>query len=61
MVGHTNGICCFPTSVGAETNDLKQVAYWDTFDGQAIRVLEGSEEGEITTLSVSQLGSEISW
>jgi hypothetical protein len=32
------------------------VAYWDTFDGQAIRVLEGSEEGEITTLSVSLLG-----
>ena len=40
---------------------FSQVAYWDTFDGQAIRVLEGSEEGEITTLSVSQLGSEISW
>ena len=35
---------------------VPQVAYWDTFDGQAIRVLEGSEEGEITTLSVSQLG-----
>ena len=32
------------------------MAYWDTFDGQAIRVLEGSEEGEITTLSVSLLG-----
>ena len=22
------------------------MAYWDTFDGQAIRVLEGSEEGD---------------
>ncbi|CAK9011788.1 Cilia- and flagella-associated protein 52 [Durusdinium trenchii] len=39
------------------TGSDRKVAYWDTFDGQAIRVLEGSEEGEITTLSVSKSGS----
>merc|ERR1712151_1024950 len=35
----------------------RKVAYWDTFDGQAIRVLEGSDEGELTTLSISKSGS----
>jgi len=35
----------------------RKVAYWDTFDGQAIRVLEGSDEGELTTLSISASGS----
>ncbi|CAE8612968.1 unnamed protein product, partial [Polarella glacialis] len=35
----------------------RKVAYWDSFDGQAIRVLEGSDEGELTTLSMSKSGS----
>merc|ERR1712166_768730 len=35
----------------------RKVAYWDTFDGQAIRVLEASEEGELSTLSISKSGS----
>eukprot|EP00439_Symbiodinium_sp_Y106_P012396 s6154_g1.t2 len=39
------------------TGSDRKVAYWDTFDGQAIRVLEGSEEGELATLSVSKSGS----
>jgi len=39
------------------TGSDRKVAYWDTFDGQAIRVLEGSDEGEITTLSISKSGS----
>jgi len=39
------------------TGSDRKVAYWDTFDGQAIRVLEASEEGELTTLSISQSGS----
>mmetsp|Transcript_41551 Transcript_41551/g.88542 ORF Transcript_41551/g.88542 Transcript_41551/m.88542 type:complete len:621 (-) Transcript_41551:103-1965(-) len=39
------------------TGSDRKVAYWDTFDGQAIRVLEGSEEGELTTLSISKSGS----
>jgi len=39
------------------TGSDRKITYWDTYDGQAIRVLEGSEEGEITTLSISQSGS----
>merc|ERR1712039_613777 len=39
------------------TGSDRKIGYWDTFDGQAIRVLEGSEEGELTTLSISQSGS----
>jgi WD40 repeat protein len=39
------------------TGSDRKVAYWDTFDGQAIRVLEGSDEGELCTLSISQSGS----
>jgi len=39
------------------TGSDRKVAYWDTFDGQAIRVLEGSEEGELTTLAISKSGS----
>merc|ERR1712061_442807 len=39
------------------TGSDRKIAYWDTFDGQAIRVLEGSDEGELTTLSISQNGA----
>lgn len=39
------------------TGTDRKIAYWDTFDGQAIRVLEGSEEGELTSLSISKSGS----
>lgn len=39
------------------TGNDRKVAYWDTFDGQAIRVLEGSEEGELSCMSMSQSGS----
>jgi WD40 repeat protein len=39
------------------TGSDRKVGYWDTFDGQAIRVLEASDEGELTTLSISKSGS----
>merc|ERR1719198_1699858 len=39
------------------TGSDRKVAYWDTFDGQAIRVLEGSDEGELSTLSIAKSGS----
>merc|ERR1712072_1369559 len=39
------------------TGSDRKIAYWDTFDGQAIRVLEGSEEGELTTLSIAKNGA----
>jgi WD40 repeat protein len=38
------------------TGSDRKIAYWDTFDGQAIRVLEGSDEGELCTLSISKSG-----
>merc|ERR1712190_218471 len=39
------------------TGSDHKIAYWDTFDGQAIRVLEGSEDGALTTLTISKSGS----
>merc|ERR1712232_195094 len=39
------------------TGSDRKVGYWDTFDGQAIRVLEGSEDGELTALAISNSGS----
>merc|ERR1719191_2428405 len=39
------------------TGSDRKIAYWDTFDGQAIRVLEASDEGELTTLDISNSGS----
>jgi WD40 repeat protein len=39
------------------TGSDRKIGYWDTFDGQAIRVLEGSDEGELTTLDISKSGS----
>merc|ERR1711968_30657 len=39
------------------TGSDRKITYWDPFDGQAIRVLEGSDEGELSTLSISKSGS----
>merc|ERR1712230_271518 len=39
------------------TGSDRKIAYWDTFDGQAIRVLEGSDEGELTVISMSRNGA----
>jgi WD40 repeat protein len=39
------------------TGSDRKVGYWDTFDGQAIRVLEASEEGEVCALSIAKSGS----
>lgn len=38
------------------TGSDRKIAYWDTFDGQAIRVLEGSDEGELCCLAISKSG-----
>lgn len=35
----------------------RRIAYWDVFDGQAIRILEGSPDAEILTLAMSKSGS----
>eukprot|EP00397_Hematodinium_sp_SG-2012_P022531 GEMP01023353.1.p1 GENE.GEMP01023353.1~~GEMP01023353.1.p1 ORF type:complete len:619 (+),score=97.39 GEMP01023353.1:168-2024(+) len=39
------------------TGSDRKITYWDTFDGQAIRVLEGSRESDLHTLSISKSGS----
>jgi WD40 repeat protein len=39
------------------TGSDRKITYWDTFDGQAIRVLQGSDEAEMSTLSISRSGS----
>jgi len=41
------------------TGSDRKITYWDCFDGQAIRVLEGSEEGELCSLAISRSGSHI--
>merc|ERR1712107_753981 len=39
------------------TGSDRKISYWDMLDGKAIRVLEGSDEGELSTLSISRSGS----
>jgi WD40 repeat protein len=35
---------------------IVQISYWDVFDGQAIRMLDGSDEGEINALAITREG-----
>ena len=39
------------------TGSNRKITYWDCFDGQAIRMLDGSETGEINALAVNETGS----
>ena len=39
------------------TGSDRKVTYWDTFDGQAIRMLDGSEEGEVNALAINKDGN----
>jgi cilia- and flagella-associated protein 52 len=34
------------------TGSDRKITYWDTFDGQAIRMIDGSEDGEIHALVI---------
>merc|ERR1712137_867116 len=36
------------------TGSDRKLQYWDTFNAQAIRVLVGSDEGELTTLNFEE-------
>ena len=38
------------------TGSDRKITYWATFDGTAIRMLEGSEEGEINALAITSEG-----
>jgi WD40 repeat protein len=69
LTTHTRSLCLFESTMFKNivyhpdesqlltTGSDRKITYWDTFDGQAIRVLEGSEEGELCTLSISRSGS----
>lgn len=39
------------------TGSDRKITYWDTFDGQAIRMLDGSEEGEVNALAINREGN----
>lgn len=38
------------------TGSDRKITYWDCFDGQAIRMLDGSETDELNALSISREG-----
>jgi WD40 repeat protein len=38
------------------TGTDRKVCYWDCFDGQAIRMIDGSTEGEVNTLAITSEG-----
>lgn len=39
------------------TGSDRKITYWGTFDGQIIRMLDGTEDGEINALSISKGGN----
>merc|ERR1712093_937378 len=71
LTTHTRSLCLFESTMFKNavyhpdesqlltTGSDRKITYWDTFDGQAIRVLEGSEEGELTSLAISNSGSHL--
>ena len=44
-------------SLGAGTD--RKITYWDAFDGQAIRILEGSETEQVSALAIDHDGELI--
>lgn len=38
------------------TGSDRKITYWDCFDGQAIRMLDGSQSGELNALAIMQEG-----
>lgn len=38
------------------TGSNRKITYWDCFDGQTIRMLDGSDSGEINTLAITEAG-----
>ena len=41
------------------TGSSRKLTYWDCFDGQAIRMLDGSESGEINALAITESGEHL--
>lgn len=38
------------------TGSDRKITYWETFDGTAIRMLDGSDEGEVNALAITKEG-----
>lgn len=38
------------------TGSDRKITYWETFDGTAIRMLDGSEESEVNALAITNEG-----
>lgn len=38
------------------TGSNRKITYWDTYDGQAIRMVDGSEDGEVNALAITKEG-----
>jgi WD40 repeat protein len=38
------------------TGSDRKITYWDCFDGQAIRMLDGSDSGEVNALAITKEG-----
>ena len=65
---HTRVMCLFESTMFKQiiyhpdesqlltTGSNRKVTYWDCFDGQAIRMLDGSESGEINALAITREG-----
>lgn len=68
LVTHTRIMCLFESTMFKSvvyhpdesqlitTGSDRKVTYWDCFDGQAIRMLDGSSTGELNTLAITAQG-----
>jgi WD40 repeat protein len=41
------------------TGTDRKITYWDAFDGQAIRIVDGSDSAEINSIAISTDGTAI--
>lgn len=68
IISHTRIMCLFESTMFKQvvyhpdesqlltTGSDRKVTYWDCFDGQAIRMLDGSATGELNALAITNAG-----
>jgi WD40 repeat protein len=68
IINNTRVLCLFESTMFKEilyhpdesqiltTGSNRKITYWDCFDGQAIRMLDGSDTGEINSLAICEDG-----
>lgn len=68
IVNNTRVMCLFESTMFKQvlyhpdesqvltTGSNRKITYWDCFDGQAIRMLDGSDTGEINALAITESG-----